>query len=188
MHTDNIARIWLACAALFALSAAPAVQAMTLAALPASTLVATLGLGIVLSILSAIDIATLRLPDYLTLPLIAAGLIVSYLVGLDDVWWRLAAGVSAFLLLYAIAEIFRRLRGVDALGLGDAKLFAAAGTWVGFDGLPSVLLLSSVAALIAAAIAMAGGASIDRSTRIPFGPFLAGGFWLTWLYGPNLLL
>ncbi|MDO9383996.1 MAG: A24 family peptidase [Hyphomicrobiaceae bacterium] len=156
--------------------------------MPAATLAITLALGAVLSLLSAIDIETLRLPDWLTLPLIGFGLAATYALALDDVLWRLAAAAAAYLLLFSIAVIFRRLRGIDALGLGDAKLFAACAAWVGFSGLPNVLLMSSAAGLLFAAIATAFGAPIDRTTRIPFGPFLAGAFWLTWLYGPHLLL
>lgn len=155
---------------------------------PLSTWAISLALGLVLTALSVIDFESLRLPDVLTLPLAVAGLLVTWLLVLDDVVWRALAGLGAFLLLFALAQIFRRLRGVDALGLGDAKLFAAAGTWVGYAGLASVLLLASLSALAAAAVAALAGASIDRDTRIPFGPFLAVGLWLTWLYGPHLLL
>lgn len=186
MRQGQIAKLWLICAALFALAALPAFL-WTSAAIPSATLAVTLALGVVLALLSAIDIETLRLPDWLTLPLIAVGLLATYALALDDVLWRLAATAAAYLLLFAMAVIFRHLRGVDALGLGDAKLFAASAAWVGFEGLPGVLLISSVAGLLFAAIAFAFGAKIDRATRIPFGPFLAGGFWLTWLYGPHLL-
>ncbi len=183
--SSSIGTLWIGFIALFAIAATPALATLA----PAGwQLAIAVGLGLVLSLLSAIDLKTLRLPDVLTLPLIIAGLAVTYALGIDDVLWRLAAAVAGAALLYVVAEIFRRARGVDALGLGDVKLFAAAGAWVGFDGLPSVLLLSSASALLVAALTVAVGGTIDRTTRIPFGPFLAGGFWLAWLYGPNVLL
>lgn len=186
MRQGQIAKLWLVCAALFALAALPALS-WAAAAIPAATLAVTIALGAVLALLSAIDIETLRLPDWLTLPLVAFGLLATYALALDDVLWRLAAVVAAYLLLFAMAAIFRRLRGIDALGMGDAKLFAASAAWVGFEGLPAVLLVSSASGLLFAAIAFAFGMKIDRATHIPFGPFLAGGFWLAWLYGPHLL-
>ena len=67
-------------------------------------------------------------------------------------------------------------------------LLAAAGAWVSWTGLGSVLLW---AAPLALATALVGGAMhralIQRLTgrsAVPFGPFLALGFWLTWVYGP----
>lgn len=153
---------------------------------PATAVAISIALGVVLIALSVIDIMTMRLPDVLTLPLIAVGVAVSTYLALDDALMRVAAAATGFLALFAIAEIFRRLRGVDALGLGDAKLFAAAGAWVGFGGLPAVLLVSSVSALAAALAMKACGVDIKRETRIPFGPFLAAGLWVVWLYGPDL--
>jgi len=86
--------------------------------------------------------------------------------------------------LATIAELFYRWRGVHGLGLGDAKLFAASGAWVGLDGMASVLVLASGSALVIALLVPLLGVSVARDTRIPFGPFLAGGTWLVWLYGP----
>lgn len=186
MRQGQIAKLWLLCAALFAVAGLPALLSPAVA-IPNTTLIITLMLGAVLALLSAIDLKTLRLPDWLTLPLIALGLFATYALALDDVLWRVAAVAAAYILLFAMAAIFRRLRGVDALGLGDAKLFAASAAWVGFEGLAGVLLISSAAGLLFAAIASVFGAKIDRTTLIPFGPFLAGGFWLTWLYGPLFL-
>ena len=67
-----------------------------------------------------------------------------------------------------------------ALVLGDVKLFAAAGAWVGWQGLPSVLLIGAATGLAAALIL--GRARPDQP--VAFGPYLALGLWITWLYGP----
>jgi leader peptidase (prepilin peptidase) / N-methyltransferase len=61
------------------------------------------------------------------------------------------------------------------------KLFAAGGAWVGWAGLPSVLLL---AALIGLAAALAGGRTLSAVSKLPFGPALALAIWIVWLYGP----
>jgi leader peptidase (prepilin peptidase)/N-methyltransferase len=76
------------------------------------------------------------------------------------------------------------LRHRAGLGLGDAKLFAAAGAWLGPAGLPSVLVWACGAALIAVAIHSIRGQTLSRTSRIAFGPFLAFGFWIVWLFGP----
>jgi leader peptidase (prepilin peptidase)/N-methyltransferase len=92
--------------------------------------------------------------------------------------------MCGYLLLWAVAWVYRRLRGRDGLGLGDAKLLAAAGAWVGAGGLPSVLAGAAIAALAAAGGMMLAGRRLDRHTALPFGPFLAAATWLVWLFGP----
>lgn len=154
---------------------------------PLTGTMATLLLGSVLVVLSCIDIETYLLPDALTLPLAGLGLLFCVVLGWDEFVWRVAAALTGYGTLYGVAALYRRSRGHDGLGMGDAKLFAAAGAWLGFDGLPSVLLAASLIALAFAGLALARGVAINGQTRIPFGPYLAFGFWLVWLYGPMTL-
>ena len=148
----------------------------------------TVFLGGTLVVLSVIDLATLRLPDALTLPLIATGLACAALFKWDgDSWldlrWRVAAAALGYGLLFTTAWLYHRLRGRHGLGLGDAKLLAASGAWLGLEGVAPTLLVASLTALAAALVGHIAGRSITADTRIPFGPFLAGGTWLIWLYG-----
>ena len=177
-------RVGLALACLYAMLAAPAfsIPGMTAAAIGLPSLL----LGCALIALSAIDIRTLRLPDVLTLPLLVAGLGLCLLLGWDDVRWRLFAAAFGYGLLYALGWLYLRLRGQAGLGLGDAKLLAAAGAWLGIEGLPTTLLLASLGALLAALLGTLAGRPITANTRMAFGPFLAAATWLVWLYGPLL--
>jgi leader peptidase (prepilin peptidase)/N-methyltransferase len=70
------------------------------------------------------------------------------------------------------------------LGLGDAKLFAGAGAWVSWQGLPSVLLLAAAAALAWQLVAARRRGRSLMGGELPFGPYLATALWLVWLYGP----
>jgi leader peptidase (prepilin peptidase) / N-methyltransferase len=149
----------------------------------------TVILGTVLVALSVVDLASMRLPDALTLPLIAAGLICAAAFKWDgssalDLRWRIAAAALGYGLLYGVAWLYRRLRGRHGLGLGDAKLLAASGAWLGLEGLAPTLLVASLTALGAALIGHLAGRPVTAETRVPFGPFLAGATWLNWLYGP----
>ena len=162
------------------------IPAVSGAAHPPAFIGASIVLGTTLILLSAIDIRFLRLPNALTLPLLAAGLAFCVVFEWDDVRWRLAAAVFGFLILYAVAKLYFYLRGQHGLGLGDAKLLAASGAWLGIEGVPSTLLIASVSALCAALATQRAGRPIVRNTRIPFGPFLALGAWLTWFYGPMI--
>ena len=103
-------------------------------------------LGGLLISLSYIDLKQFRLPNALTFPLIAAGFGQAYLLGLplQDHIIGAALGYLAFV---AIEQGFLKLRGYPGLGRGDAKLLAGGGAWVGWFGLPYIVLLSSLAGL-----------------------------------------
>lgn len=144
-------------------------------------LAASAVLAVVLALLSAIDMQTFRLPDLLTLPLIAGGLLLAALFADGSLVWRAGSAAAAFAILALIAAAYERLRGHAGLGLGDAKLFAAAGAWLGAQHLANVMLAASVAALAWVAIKALAAGSLHTRQRLAFGPFIAGGFWLLWV-------
>jgi leader peptidase (prepilin peptidase)/N-methyltransferase len=78
--------------------------------------------------------------------------------------------------------IYEKLRGREGMGLGDAKLLAAAGAWTSWTGLSSILAIAAISALVFALLGR--GHRLALADRIAFGPFLAVGLWLVWLYGP----
>ena len=141
-------------------------------------------LASILAALSVIDIYTYRLPDVLTLPLLAAGVVVSYCFEVQPVWWSAVSAIFGFCLLLAIAQVYLRLRERAGIGLGDAKLLAAAGAWLGAETISTVLLLASMSALLWAAVQPFHSSAVTATTRLPFGPFLAFGIWAGWLFGP----
>ncbi len=145
-------------------------------------------LGWTLLALAVIDLRHLMLPDALTLPLIPAGLGVAYSIDpslLPDHAMGAAAGFVAFVF---IGWAYRRLRGREGLGLGDAKLLAGAGAWVSWPGLPGVVLVSALGALAAVLLAALAGRPVSLTAKVPFGSFLCAATWLVWLYGPLRLV
>lgn len=123
-----------------------------------------------------IDIDRYRLPDLLTLPMIAGGLLYTALMQDELLLDRVIGAAAGYLSLVIVAEVYRRLRGVDGLGRGDAKLLAAAGAWLGWAALPTVIFLAATAGLV-----FAVGRILARrqgtADAIAFGPFIAAGFW-----------
>ena len=140
-------------------------------------------LAATLAACSAIDVYFYRLPDALTLPLAAGGVLVSAATGLSPPWWSAVSAGLGFLLLAGVAYGYRYLRGRAGLGLGDAKLLAASGAWLGAGALPTVLLWATGSALVCVLVASRRNAALTGASRLPFGPFLAFGTWLVWLYG-----
>jgi leader peptidase (prepilin peptidase)/N-methyltransferase len=148
-------------------------------------LFASAALAVTLAALSAVDLRDYRLPDIMTLPLVAAGVLASWWLELASPWWAMASAVIGFALLTGVAMLYSRVRSRDGLGLGDAKLFAASGAWLGLEGLPAVLLVACGAAIVALLVMALRSQALSATTRIPFGPFLAFGTWIVWLYGAS---
>jgi len=169
----------------------PMVLASTILAVWASLVVPptelfaiTCALGWTLLVLSAVDAMVFRLPDPLTLPLLATGLLVAWWLPGGDVAGHLIGGLLGLGLLCGVSVAYRRMRGREGLGLGDVKLAGAAGTWLGWQALPSVILLASCAGLIWVGIAIIRRGRPALEERIPFGVALSFAMWITWLYGP----
>lgn len=145
------------------------------------------GLGWALLALSLIDLRLRRLPDAITLPLLAMGLAVSAL-GLSGPFWLHALGAGLGYGFFAGAgALYFRLRGREGLGLGDAKLLGAGGAWVGAAGLPSALLVACLIGLAHVCVLRAAGDRPPWRAEIAFGPALSMGVWITWLHGPLVL-
>jgi len=130
------------------------------------------------------DVRHMILPDWLTLPLVPAGLIEGYIWGGVRALQERSIGAAAGLLLFmAIGQAYRRWRGRDGLGGGDIKLVAGAGAWIGWQGLPVLVLSASLMALAVVAVTGLRGRPICRDQRVPFGAYLCLALWAIWLYG-----
>jgi leader peptidase (prepilin peptidase) / N-methyltransferase len=144
-------------------------------------------LGWTLLTLAAIDQRHFLLPDILTLPLIPAGLSVAFALDPALVVSHLVGALAGFAAFAAIAFVYRRLRRREGLGLGDAKLLAAAGAWLGWQALPGLVVIAAVCALAVALARAVAGDRLSATTKIAFGSYLALAFWLVWLLGPPVL-
>ena len=147
-------------------------------------LLASAFLGAALLALSLIDVATLRLPDAMTIPLAISGCLLAPAGSFEEMMWRAVSAPIAYAILFAVSRSFLHFRGYPGLGLGDAKLFAASAAWLGLEQLPFVLLLACTSALLVIVVFASRAGKVTLNTRLPFGPFLAFGTWIVWLLGP----
>lgn len=148
-------------------------------------LAASCFLGWGLLVLSAVDWREFLLPDNLTLPLIPAGLVVAYSVDPGQVAAHIAGAALGYGMLALLAWGYRRRCGRDGIGMGDAKLLAAAGAWTSWTALPGILLLAGMTGLVAAVLtALLERRKLSARQSIAFGPHLALATWVSWLYGP----
>lgn len=132
-----------------------------------------------LIVLSAIDIDRYILPDWLTLPLIVIGVGYSALMGTGVLLSGFGA-IFGYSLVAALAWFWRKRFGKEGIGLGDAKLLAAGGAWVGVAAIPIILLVSSGVALALIGVLSLISKTSGNDTYIPFGPLLSLGIWFAW--------
>ena len=147
----------------------------------------TVALGWVLLALAVMDARDFFLADELTIPLVPLGLAVCWLLSPEQLYFHIAGAVLGLASMIALAWGYKTVRGRDGLGLGDAKLFAAAGAWTGLEGLGTVLLYAVLVNLLMLTVARPTAGDMGATTPIPLGTGLAAGIWLTWLYGPFVL-
>jgi len=140
--------------------------------------------GWLLLTLAFLDARHLWLPDALTLPLATLGLTLGDWILPAPFLDRLIGALGGAVLLALLALAYKRLRGRDGLGLGDAKLLGAIGAWLGWQGLPFVLLIASAAALLWVLILRLTGRPVGAQTRIPFGTFLCLAVVPAWMIVP----
>lgn len=153
---------------------------------PFWTMTASVVLSACLLTLAAVDVASLRLPNLLTVPLVFLGLATA-MQEKTGLLGHLAGALVGWMVIAALAQGFRRLRGREGIGMGDAKLLAAAGAWCGWQALPSTLLLACILAFAWLGLRLLRpGRGNPMRDPLPFGAPLAMAFWMVRLYGPQL--
>jgi leader peptidase (prepilin peptidase) / N-methyltransferase len=141
-------------------------------------------LGWALLALALIDLRLFLLPDFLTLPLAAVGIAAGWWLEPEALLDHLLGAAIGLLFVIFIRQMYYLLRGREGIGLGDAKLLAAAGAFVSWEGLPSVLAVAALSALAVILLGQVRGARVSATDPVPFGAYLCLGFWIVWLYGP----
>jgi len=130
-------------------------------------------------ILTLIDLETFLLPNALTFPGIAIGLIFSFFT--DTLLNALIGAVAGYAIFWLVAWAFSRITGKQGMGQGDFKLLAMLGAFMGWQALPFIIFLSSfTGAILGSVILMLSKKGLR--TEIPYGPYLAaaGLIWFFW--------
>jgi len=143
-------------------------------------------LGVLMLAIAIIDADRYIIPNELTGAAIALALFRAAAVGPGADWlaaiWASFRAASVTVPLLGLMIGYRRWRGRDGLGLGDIKLAAVAGAWLGFITIFAVIELAALSALGAYVV---NGYLRKRPLRatalLPFGLFLAPAIWIGWL-------
>jgi leader peptidase (prepilin peptidase) / N-methyltransferase len=132
------------------------------------------------ALLAWIDLRRGIIPDWLNLAIAIVGLARAAV--LDGWAAALSAGCEGIIIgviVWLLRQLYFMFRKFQGLGLGDVKLLAASGVWIGIAGVPLQLLVASLTALAAAGVVQLTGRSMTPQTAMPFGPFLALGLLVT---------
>lgn len=141
--------------------------------------------GCAMIVLFVIDLEHRILPNVITVPGTVIGLVLS--VVLPPGWMSSLIGVLVGGgLLFVMGEAYYRLRGVEGLGMGDVKMLAMIGAFLGWRQVWVVLFLASVTGAAIGLAVMAGRGRSFR-TRLPFGTFLAVAAFAASLTGEAIL-
>ena len=138
-------------------------------------------LGWLLVLLAVADLRHQILPDSLTATLLASGLVAALFLPSPNFTEALigaAVGGGSF---FVLRFLYFRYRGIEGLGLGDVKLMAGLGAWLGPTWLPPLVLIAAAAGLMVVLLrAWSHGIRVSGSSRVAFGAYLGGAALLLW--------
>lgn len=138
-----------------------------------------------LIVLFGTDLETMRLPNVITYSGIVIGLALSVFQAPGVVAAAIGAALGAAI-PGGIRWAWLQLRGVEAMGLGDVKMLAMIGAFLGWKQVWVVLFLASFAgAIVGIAMLRVGGRSM--ASKLPFGTFLAIAAFIASLVGERLV-
>jgi leader peptidase (prepilin peptidase) / N-methyltransferase len=151
---------------------------------PGPLLASRLIFGCALIVLFAIDLEHHILPNVITLPGMVVGLLFSLVT---EPGWR-SALIGVLVgggIPFVIAWVYERLRGIEGLGMGDVKMLAMIGAFLGWP----LTLLTLVLATFSGSVVGAGFIAAGKGARykLPFGTFLAVGALVASVSGPAIL-
>ncbi|MDQ3711551.1 MAG: prepilin peptidase [Acidobacteriota bacterium] len=123
-------------------------------------------------------------PDFKVFPLSQMG---SYPIWVTSLFGAILGGLVGGGSLWSIGEIWKRLRGVDAMGLGDVKMMFGVGALLGWQLTLLSIFLGAFSGAIIGVILISRQKEKDMQTQIPFGIFLGIGSIISLLFGEQLI-
>lgn len=162
------AAVWIALAAACAVVFADTVEAV----------VNALGCAVLVAI-TITDLERRIIPNRIVLPALAAALVVQTARDPSVEWFVAAVAAGGFFL--ALAVVYPA-----GLGMGDVKLAAFMGAWLGRD-VAVALFVGSLLGMLPALVALVRHGGRGRKETLPYGPFLAAGGVIGLFFGQALL-
>ena len=140
------------------------------------TLIFLCVLSLILIMIFFIDLENFIIPDILNFSIMFLALLKNFLPNLNtsfvqEINQSIIGGIVGYLSIWIIIFLYKTIKKIDGMGLGDAKLIAGIGLLFGWQSIPFVLFISSVLGLIFVIPSLLNKKKNMRS-EIPFGPFI----------------
>ena len=147
-------------------------------------------LSLILIIIFFIDLENFIIPDSLNFTIMGLALLKNFLPNFNtslihEIDQSIIGGIVGYLSIWLIIFLYKTIKKIDGMGLGDAKLMAAIGFLFGWQSVPFVLFVSSILGLIFVIPSLIKKQKNMR-TEIPFGPFIILACLIYFAYGSQL--
>ena len=133
-------------------------------------------LSLILIMIFFIDLENFIIPDSLNFTIMGLAIIKNFFTNFNtnlvhDINQSLIGGIIGYLTIWLIIFLYKAIKKIDGMGLGDAKLMAGIGLLFGWQSIPLVLFISSILGLVFVIPSLIKKQKNMRS-EIPFGPFI----------------
>jgi leader peptidase (prepilin peptidase)/N-methyltransferase len=142
---------------------------------------------IILILTFFIDLEHRIIPDVLTLPGVAVGFLLSFVVTAPSVWNSLLGIVVGGGIFYLAAVLGELLFKKESMGGGDIKLAMLLGAFLGWQNIILILILSALLGSLIGGAALLFSKDMRETRAIPFGPFLALGAIVALFFGNAII-
>ena len=133
-------------------------------------------LALILIMIFFIDLENFIIPDNLNFAIMGLAIIKNFFPNFNtslvhDINQSIIGGIIGYLTIWLIIFLYKAIKKIDGMGLGDAKLMAGIGLLFGWQSIPLVLFISSILGLVFVIPSLIKKQKNMRS-EIPFGPFI----------------
>ena len=134
-----------------------------------------------------IDLENFIIPDSLNFSIMGLALVKNFIPNFNtslihDINQSLIGGIIGYFSIWLIIFLYKTLKKIDGMGLGDAKLMAGIGLLFGWQSIPLVLFLSSILGLFFVIPSLLKKQKTMKS-EIPFGPFIIIAMLIYFVFG-----
>ena len=131
---------------------------------------------IIFLIVFFIDLKHFIIPDVLNFTLMGLAILKNFIPNFQsnftyDLNQSIVGGIIGYSIIWLIIYLYKKIKNVEAMGFGDAKLMAAIGFLFGWQSVIFILFLSAILGLISVIPSLLNN-SKNLKTQIPFGPYI----------------
>ena len=142
---------------------------------------------LILIMIFFIDLENFIIPDSLNFSIMGLALVKNFIPSFNtslihDINQSIIGGIIGYFSIWLIIFLYKTLKKIDGMGLGDAKLMAGIGLLFGWQSIPLVLFLSSILGLFFVIPSLLKKQKTMKS-EIPFGPFIIIAMLIYFVFG-----